>query len=764
MVTFGQAYIMINRILILIFILKGFICFGQDSLPYNVELIDGNGQPHLLGKHTANYYLGIGTDTNYVGWYPIASVTGDSGIAPGIGIIIVKGIPRIIKVDSLRFATLIALHDTANTLMRRKDTNTQKNPITYQYFNSHALFPLDSNTTGGTIKGNYATPFFVYTQIHDSTQGYVQRKDSNVQKGYVTPKFLAIQINDSTVNYVQRKDSNVQKGYVTPKYLSIIINDSTLNYVQRKDSNVQKGYITLKKLMTGIHDSTVNYVQKIDSNIQKGYVTPKFLSVQINDSTAGYLQRKDSNVNKFYGTPTYIRTQINDSALNQLYRVDSNQNKYYATPTYVRARIHDSVQNYPQRKDSNIYKYYTTPTYVTAQIHDSLPNYVQRKDSNVEKGYITLKYLLTQGYGTGTVTSVSSGNLSPLFTSSVATSTTTPAITYTATAQLPRKFYVSGTTNNGTIAPSFRTLFTSDLPAAVDSSITLTVPTNLFNSSSLSFSKSSNVATGTLTAANESVRNFYVGGTTHQSSAAPAWRLLFTSDLPAEVDSSITLTVPTALFSSSSLSLTKTTNVATGTLSAATEAKQLFYAGGTVNQSTAAPTWRKIFGTDLPTTFDTALHAGTGITVTGTQSVTIAVTTPNWAAKTFTTSPTYTSTTTQALGLAYAFTPTQSGYVELIITGNVTNATAADGTQWQICYGTGSAPLAHATSGLGTTAGSLYKQTANIAGSDNQSFTAIALVSGLTINTAYWLDLQGASITGATSTFSSVTTIIKEAP
>lgn len=55
--------------------------------------------------------------------------------------------------------------------------------------------------------------------------------------------------------------------------------------------------------------------------------------------------------------------------------------------------------------------------------------------------------------GSGTVTSVSSGNLSPLFTSSVATATTTPAITYTISAAAA--YTVLCNTTNASAAPVY---------------------------------------------------------------------------------------------------------------------------------------------------------------------------------------------------------------------------------------------------------------------------------------------------------------------
>lgn len=64
----------------------------------------------------------------------------------------------------------------------------------------------------------------------------------------------------------------------------------------------------------------------------------------------------------------------------------------------------------------------------------------------------------------GTVTSFSSGNLSPLFTTSVATSTTTPALSFTA-ATAAQNFVLAGPATGGTGAYSFRSLVASDIPA-----------------------------------------------------------------------------------------------------------------------------------------------------------------------------------------------------------------------------------------------------------------------------------------------------------
>lgn len=70
------------------------------------------------------------------------------------------------------------------------------------------------------------------------------------------------------------------------------------------------------------------------------------------------------------------------------------------------------------------------------------------------------------GTGTGTVTSFSAGNLSPLFTTSVATATTTPALTFSLSNAAQNSVF-AGPSSGGTGAPSFRALVQADIPNTI---------------------------------------------------------------------------------------------------------------------------------------------------------------------------------------------------------------------------------------------------------------------------------------------------------
>ena len=68
------------------------------------------------------------------------------------------------------------------------------------------------------------------------------------------------------------------------------------------------------------------------------------------------------------------------------------------------------------------------------------------------------------GGGSGTVTDFTAGNLSPLFNTSVGTSTTTPALAFAQIAQAINLVF-AGPASGGSADPTFRALVTNDLPS-----------------------------------------------------------------------------------------------------------------------------------------------------------------------------------------------------------------------------------------------------------------------------------------------------------
>lgn len=76
--------------------------------------------------------------------------------------------------------------------------------------------------------------------------------------------------------------------------------------------------------------------------------------------------------------------------------------------------------------------------------------------------------------GTGTVTSFSAGNLPPLFTSSVATATTTPALTFALSNAAANTVY--GNNTGGSAVPGFQSLVLSQLPGSGAATVNTSAP------------------------------------------------------------------------------------------------------------------------------------------------------------------------------------------------------------------------------------------------------------------------------------------------
>jgi hypothetical protein len=123
------------------------------------------------------------------------------------------------------------------------------------------------------------------------------------------------------------------------------------------------------------------------------------------------------------------------------------------------------------------------------------------------------------------------------------------------------------------------------------------------------------------------------------------------------------------------------------------------------------------------------------------------------ATKSGTASPTGTAAGPVMMGLAGAITPTLSGRVLITITGIARNTgTAGDGTNIQGYYGTGAAPAnAGAVPGSGVTLG-LLKHFINSTPAGQQGFAISYFATGLTVGTAYWIDLALTAVTGGTAT------------
>jgi hypothetical protein len=113
-----------------------------------------------------------------------------------------------------------------------------------------------------------------------------------------------------------------------------------------------------------------------------------------------------------------------------------------------------------------------------------------------------------------------------------------------------------------------------------------------------------------------------------------------------------------------------------------------------------------------------------------------------------------TSTVGVMAGLGVAFTPLSTGRVEVSIAGNAANSAAGDGAAFQIRYGTGAAP-ANGAALTGTAAGGLAQITSGAAGAVT-SVSLYAIITGLTVGTAYYFDISEAAVTGGTASITAL--------
>lgn len=148
------------------------------------------------------------------------------------------------------------------------------------------------------------------------------------------------------------------------------------------------------------------------------------------------------------------------------------------------------------------------------------------------------------------------------------------------------------------------------------------------------------------------------------------------------------------------------------------------------------------------------INANNGLTAAGVKV------SPTNVVQSSSTNPTGTSSTTGVMmGKATAFTPkatTGSGNVLINVTGDCFNVTAiADGGKIQIVTGTGTAP-ANGDALTGTAVGSLVTFIQSTT-AEKHPFCLSAVVTGLTLGTAIWIDVSLRALTGGTATVENLT-------
>lgn len=93
------------------------------------------------------------------------------------------------------------------------------------------------------------------------------------------------------------------------------------------------------------------------------------------------------------------------------------------------------------------------------------------------------------------------------------------------------------------------------------------------------------------------------------------------------------------------------------------------------------------------------------------------------------------------------FTPTKTGNVRVVITGQMYNQTVADGVFVAGAFGTGTPPV-NGAAPSGTNFGGSPQESGVATVTNPTPFVLLDKITGLTLGTTYWFDLQIAAITG----------------
>jgi hypothetical protein len=178
--------------------------------------------------------------------------------------------------------------------------------------------------------------------------------------------------------------------------------------------------------------------------------------------------------------------------------------------------------------------------------------------------------------GTGSVSDFSAGDLAPLFTTSVATSTTTPALTFSLSNAAQNAVFI-GPVSGGAGAPTFRALDADDLPAGTGTvtSVGLSLPAEI------TVSNSPVTTTGTLTGAWASQNQNRVFASPNGASGTPTFRALVSADLPAGTGTVTSVAQSLTSLPFMSISGTPITGSGTLALSASCATGDIIYGSGT---------------------------------------------------------------------------------------------------------------------------------------------------------------------------------------
>jgi hypothetical protein len=230
---------------------------------------------------------------------------------------------------------------------------------------------------------------------------------------------------------------------------------------------------------------------------------------------------------------------------------------------------------------------------------------------------------------------------------------------------------------------------------------------------------------------------------------APCAKSQITTDINTNWPDNTTQQITPALLRSTVLELVNSYLDANGSSSFTCSTHQFLTAIATLSSYTCAqPAFADISGTA-----SNGQLANSSITLGG-VAVSLGGTYSPVRASTASGSPGAGTTNTSPFvmaGLGRTFTPATTGNVEFVLSINASNNTTNDGCAVQMAWGTGASPT-HNSALTGTTVGSQSSFSGVGGGGQSLTLPANGYVTGLTVSTTYWIDVQYAAVTGGTCT------------
>ena len=419
---------------------------ASSSTAYPAEIVISD--PMVFNGNSGTSGQVLYSHVTYDYWGNLPATIGDSGIAGSTYIAVTAAEPRVISLSGIIPGTYggTGINNGSNTctwnksLLVPNDSGTVKYGVNYQ---SSVTMPTITSTAAGTT----GQVLIATTGAAPSWGTYYSGTVTSFSSGNLSPLFT----------------TSVANATTTPA-LSFSLTNQTANlfYGTSKTAGSQApSFQTIYASMLGTSWDT-NLANHSGSQYRLTvYTGANTLGNIINSVTAGALLQS--------GTASAYPSFITTIGSNITY------NGAIIKGTYGGTGINNGGNTCTWNKSTTVFNDSSLAQYGTLECSSvSMPTLF-----SVAPGAATYVWTSngTSSYpswqaaaGGGTVTSFSSGNLSPLFTTSVANATTTPALSFSLTNQTAKLFYGTSKTA-GSQAPSFQTIYASVLGTSWDTAL-----------------------------------------------------------------------------------------------------------------------------------------------------------------------------------------------------------------------------------------------------------------------------------------------------